>query len=131
MWTVGRKGRNNNNDKAPAFDLCDSTFTSKLNYTLKTEMRIFADVILYEHMDTIYYSLFTLLNIIKLSDRVNFHIVVFMFKFRNNVLPSYFDTFFFSTKKYPWSQCKKRERTNYGKFNICSFKDQKYGIPLK
>ena len=38
--------------------------------------------------------LFRLLAIIKLSDLVTLHIVLFMYKFHNKLLPSYFDTFF-------------------------------------
>ena len=38
--------------------------------------------------------LFRLLAIMKLSDLVTFHIALFMHKFQNKLLPSYFDSFF-------------------------------------
>ena len=43
--------------------------------------------------------LFKDLNVIKLFDEVTFHIAVFMYKFRNQLLPSNFDVFFTSVKE--------------------------------
>jgi len=38
--------------------------------------------------------LFKKLNIIKLHDLVSYHIAVFVYRFKNRLLPSVFDTFF-------------------------------------
>ena len=43
--------------------------------------------------------LFKDLNVIKLFDEVTFHIAVFMYKFKNRLLPSNFDVFFTSVKE--------------------------------
>ena len=44
-------------------------------------------------------KVFRLLNIIKLYDLVTLHISIFMFKFHNRLLPSYFDFFFTQVKE--------------------------------
>ena len=71
--------------------------------------------------------LFRLLAIMKLSDLVTFHIALFMHKFQNKLLPSYFDTFFnslfiihnYNTRSATnQSYYLPRARTNYGIFNI-------------
>ena len=71
--------------------------------------------------------LFRLLAIIKLSDLVTLHIALFMYKFHNKLLPSYFDTFFnsvlnihnYNTRSAAnQSYYLPRARTNYGIFNI-------------
>ena len=71
--------------------------------------------------------LFKLLNIIKLCDLVQLHISIFMYKFHNNLLPSYFDTFFteignvhsYNTRAAAnESYYLPQARTNYGLFNI-------------
>ena len=71
--------------------------------------------------------LFRLLAIIKLSDLVTLHIALFMYKFHNKLLPSYFDTFFNSVlnihnyntqSAVNQSYYLPRARTNYGIFNI-------------
>ena len=71
--------------------------------------------------------LFRLLEIMKLSDLVTFHIALFMHKFHNNSLPSNFDTFFnsvlnihnYNTRSAAnQSYYLPRARTNYGIFNI-------------
>ena len=71
--------------------------------------------------------LFGLLAIMKLSDLVTFHIALFMHKFHNKLLPSYFDSFFnpvlrihnYNTRSAAnQSYYLPRARTNYGIFNI-------------
>ena len=73
--------------------------------------------------------LFRLLAIMKLSDLVTFHIALFMHKFYNKLLPSYFDSFFnpvLGNHNYMYntqsaanqSYYLPRARTNYGIFNI-------------
>ena len=71
--------------------------------------------------------LFRLLAIMKLSDLVTFHIALFMHKFHNKLLPSYFDSFFnpvlrihnYNTRSAAnQSYYLPRARTNYGIFNI-------------
>ena len=71
--------------------------------------------------------LFRLLVIMKLSDLVTLHIALFMHKFHNKLLPSYFDNFFnpvlsihnYNTRSAAnQSYYLPRARTNYGIFNI-------------
>ena len=71
--------------------------------------------------------LFKELSIIKLFDLVNLHIVIFMFKFRNNLLPTAFSLFLKKIQqvhKYNTRLSAKQSyyipkaRTNYGIFNI-------------
>ena len=71
--------------------------------------------------------LFRLLAIMKISDLVTFHIALFMHKFYNKLLPSYFDSFFnpvlrihnYNTRSAAnQSYYLPRARTNYGIFNI-------------
>ena len=71
--------------------------------------------------------LFRLLAIMKLSDLVTFHIALFMHKFHNKLIPSYFDSFFnpvlrihnYNTRSAAnQSYYLPRARTNYGIFNI-------------
>ena len=51
-------------------------------------------IITFSRFDEHSTPLFKLLNIIKLCDLVQLHSSIFMFKFHNNLLPSYFDAFF-------------------------------------
>ena len=76
--------------------------------------------------------LFRLLAIMKLSDLVTFHIALFMHKFHNELLSSYFGTFFnpvlniynYDTQSaVNQSYYLPRARTNYGIFLIFAFKD--------
>ena len=71
--------------------------------------------------------LFKDLNVIKLFDEVTFHIAVFMYKFKNQLLPSNFDVFFTSVKETHsyntrfssrMTYALPKTRTNYGIFNI-------------
>ena len=71
--------------------------------------------------------LFKKLNIIKLNDLVSYHIALFMYRFKNRLLPLVFDTFFpevseihqYNTRSAAkQSYYLPRVRTNYGKFNI-------------
>ena len=71
--------------------------------------------------------LFKRLNIMKLHDLVDYCTAVFMYKFKNNILPIIFDRFFTSVKQihsYSTRSATKdhfympKIRTNYGKFNI-------------
>ena len=71
--------------------------------------------------------LFKDLNVIKLFDEVTFHIAVFMYKFKNQLLPSNFDVFFTSVKETHNYNTRLSSRmtyalpitrTNYGIFNI-------------
>ena len=71
--------------------------------------------------------LFRLLAIIKLSDHVTFHIALFMHKFHNKLLPSYFDTFFNSVLNI--HNYNTRSAVNFI-ILIFAFKDQRYGTPL-
>ena len=86
-------------------------------------------IITFSNFDQHSTPLFRLLNIIKLDDLVTLHISIFMFKFHNRLLPSYFDFFFTEVKeihKYNTrgaanqSYYMPRARTNYGLFNINS-----------
>ena len=70
---------------------------------------------------------FRKLNIIKLDDLISYHIAVFMYRFKNSLLPSAFDAFFSTLSEIPHynsrsaakqSYCLPKARTNYGKFNI-------------
>ena len=65
--------------------------------------------------------------VIKLFDEVTFHIAVFMYKFKNQLLPSNFDVFFTSVKETHNYNTRLSSRmtyalpitrTNYGIFNI-------------
>ena len=67
------------------------------------------------------------LSFVKLSDLVTLHIALFMHKFHNKLLPSYFDNFFnpvlsihnYNTRSAAnQSYYLPRARTNYGIFNI-------------
>ena len=80
-------------------------------------------LIFYEHTS----PLFKKLNIIKLHDLVSYHIEVFMYRFKNCLLPPVFDAFFSKVSDihhYNTRSAAKqlyylpRARTNYGKFNI-------------
>ena len=71
--------------------------------------------------------LFKDLNVIKLFDEVTFHIAVFIYKFKNQLLPSNFDVFFTSVKETHNYNTRLSSRmtyalpitrTNYGIFNI-------------
>jgi len=71
--------------------------------------------------------LFKKLNIIKLYDLVSYHIAVFMYRFKNSLLPPVFDTFFSKMNdihQYNTRSAAKqsyylpRVRTNYAKFSI-------------
>ena len=84
-------------------------------------------IITFSNFDQHSTPLFRLLNIIKLYDLLTLHISVFMFKFHNRLLPSYFDFFFTQVKeihKYNTRSAANqsyylpRARTNYGLFNI-------------
>ena len=100
-----------------------NTTINPLYILQKKTMRI----ITFSRFDEHSTPLFRLLKIIKLSDLVIFYTAVFMFKFHNNSLPSYFDTFFSSvadihtyktTSAANQSYYLPRARTNYGIFNI-------------
>ena len=71
--------------------------------------------------------LFRLLEIMKLSDLVTFHIARFMHKFHNNSLPSNFDTFF-EVQQINLITCLELEQTM--EYLIFAFKDQRYGTLL-
>ena len=76
--------------------------------------------------------LFRLLATMELSDLVAFHIALFMHKFHNKLLPSYFDSFLIQylvsiTTVHEVQQI--NLITSYGIFNI-RFKDQRYGTLL-
>ena len=67
------------------------------------------------------------MNIIKLYDLVSYHIAVFVYTFKNSLLPPVFDTFFSPVSdsyQYNTTSAAKRSyylprvRTNYGKFSI-------------
>ena len=84
-------------------------------------------IITFSNFDQHSTPLFRLLNVIKLYDLVTLHISVFMFKFPNRLLPSYFDFFFTQVKEIHeyntisaanQSYYLPRARTNYGLFNI-------------
>ena len=84
-------------------------------------------IITFSNFDQHSTPLFRLLNIIKSYDLVTLYISVFMFKFHNRLLPSYFDFFFTQVKeihKYNTRSAANqsyylpRARTNYGLFNI-------------
>ena len=71
--------------------------------------------------------LFKTLNIIKLDDLVSYQIAIFMYKFKNRLLPLVFNNFFTEVSKvhqYNTRSAAKHSyylpkvRTNYGKFNI-------------
>ena len=71
--------------------------------------------------------LFKTLNIIKLHDLVSYQIAIFMYKFKNRLLPLVFNNFFTEVSKvhqYNTRSAAKHSyylpkvRTNYGKFNI-------------
>ena len=71
--------------------------------------------------------LFKTLNIIKLHDLVSYQIAIFMYKFKNRLLPLVFNNFFTEVSKVhqyntrsaaKHSYCLPKVRTNYGKFNI-------------
>ena len=71
--------------------------------------------------------LFKSLNIIKFHDLVDYHISIFMFKYKHNTLPSTFENFFmpvnevhrYNTRSaYKENFYLPKARTNYGKFNI-------------
>ena len=81
--------------------------------------------------------LFRLLVIMKLSDLVTLHIALFMHKFHNKLLPSYFDNFFnpvFITTIHEVQQinlitCLELEQIM--EYLIFVFKDQRCGILLE
>ena len=84
-------------------------------------------IITFSRFDELSTPLFRLSNIIKLSDLVIFYTAVFMFKFHNNFLPSYFGTFFTSIADIHTFKTRSaanqlhylpRARTNYGIFDI-------------
>ena len=84
-------------------------------------------IITFSRFDEHSTPLFKLLNIIKSCDLVQLHISIFMYKFHNNLLPSYFDAFFteignvhsYNTRAAAnESYYLPRARTNYGLFNI-------------
>ena len=84
-------------------------------------------IITFSRFDEHSTPLFKLLNIIKLCDLVQLHISTFMYKFHNNLLPSYFDAFFteirnvhsYNTRDATNESCYlPRARTNYRLFNI-------------
>ena len=71
--------------------------------------------------------LFQKFNIIKLHDLVSYHIAVFMYRFKNCLIPPVFDAFFskvsdihhYNTRSAAkQSYYLPRVRTNYGKFSI-------------
>ena len=71
--------------------------------------------------------LFKDLNVIKLSDEVTVHIAVFVYKFKNQLLPTNFNVFFTSIKETHnyntrlssrLTYALPKTRTNYGIFNI-------------
>ena len=71
--------------------------------------------------------LFKDLNVIKLFDEVTVHIAVFMYKFKNRLLPTNFNVFFTSIKETHsyntrlssrMTYALPKTRTNYGVFNI-------------
>ena len=71
--------------------------------------------------------LFKTLNIIKLHDLVSYQIAIFMYKFKNRLLPLVFNNFFTEVSEvhqYNTRSAAKHSyylpkvRTNYGKFNI-------------
>ena len=71
--------------------------------------------------------LFKDLNVIKLFDEVTVHIAVFMYKFKNQLLPTNFNVFFTSIKETHnyntrlssrMTYALPKTRTNYGIFNI-------------
>ena len=51
----------------------------------------------YEHTSPVFKDF----NVIKLSDEVTFHIAVFMYKFKNQLLPTNFNVFFHFDKRNP------------------------------
>ena len=84
-------------------------------------------IITFSRFDEHSTPLLKLLNIIKLCDLVQLHISTFMYKFHNNLLPSYFDAFFteirnvhsYNTRAATNESCYlPRARTNYRLFNI-------------
>ena len=84
-------------------------------------------IITFSRFDEYSTPILKLLNIIKLCDVVQLHISMFMFKFHNNLLPSYFDAFFTEIGNVPkyntraaanQSYYLPRARTDYGLFNI-------------
>ena len=82
--------------------------------------------------------LFRLLAIIKLSDLVTLHIALFMYKFHNKLLPSYFDTFLnsvlnihnYNTEVQQINLITCLELELIMEFLIFAFKDLRYGTPL-
>ena len=71
--------------------------------------------------------LFKDLNVIKLFDEVTVHIAVFMYKFKNRLLPTNFNVFFTSIKETHnyntrlssrMTYALPKTKTNYGVFNI-------------
>ena len=95
-----------------------------LNFTERKAIRLTTFSIFHEHTSPLFKKK---LNIIKLHDLVSHHIAVFMYRFKNRLLPPVFDTFFSKVSdihQYNTRSAAKpsyylpRVRTNYGKFSI-------------
>ena len=90
----------------------------------KKAIRIITFFRFFEHTS----PLFKDLNVIKLFDEVTVHIAVFMYKFKNELLPTNFNVFFFTSIKETHNYNTRlssrmtyalpKTRTNYGIFNI-------------
>ena len=92
-------------------------------------------IITFSKFDAHSSSLFKQLNIIKLTDLVNLHVVLFMYKYHNNLLPPTFDNFFTPVCNVHSQNTRLASKLTYYQkqeqisvFSISDIKALKYGI---